>query len=263
MPDVTELTATLAELLIDGAPFEFASAIGSDVFDAVDAFVGKYVAYPSLEARHAVVTWIAHCWLIDVWSHTPRLLVISPEPNSGKTQLLQVIEQLCPHADRTAEPSEAYLRDAITESIEQRGVTPTLLIDEMDIVWGRGRTREAEAMRRLIDDGFGRHGATGRRMGKHRVKFPAYAAVAIGGNMPLMMVPATIRSRSVVIRMQRATNDELPRGRMMSPLRRRLSLCAPCCRAGRHSWLSVLLRSIGQRCPSASTTVTPMCGVRC
>ena len=58
----------------------------------IDAFAARFLALPSEHARHTLVLWCAHSWLMDCWNHTPRLLFISPEAGCGKTRALTVTQ---------------------------------------------------------------------------------------------------------------------------------------------------------------------------
>ena len=73
-----DLQQELEDLLRLNAPYEFEPNIGSIVLDRIDSFYRRYVVYPSDGARWAHVLWTAHCWLMDCWYRTPRLLFISP-----------------------------------------------------------------------------------------------------------------------------------------------------------------------------------------
>ena len=73
-----------------------ASLDGSVLLNDVYAFIGRFIAYPSVHAHVAHLLWIAHTHLMDAWDSTPRLAAISPEPECGKTRVLEVSEVLVP-----------------------------------------------------------------------------------------------------------------------------------------------------------------------
>ena len=50
----------------------------SNILDDVYTFVGRFVAFPSEEARVATTLWIVHTHLMDEWRITPRLAALSP-----------------------------------------------------------------------------------------------------------------------------------------------------------------------------------------
>ena len=62
--------------------------------DAVAATLTRYVAFPSEHARDAVALWIVHTHVAGSFDSTPRLALLSPEPQSGKTRTLEVAELL-------------------------------------------------------------------------------------------------------------------------------------------------------------------------
>ncbi len=67
----------------DGDPFATPVPL-----DDVEAFLSRFVAYPSEHARVAHTLWIAHCWFMSRWESTPRIAFLSPEPASGKSRAL-------------------------------------------------------------------------------------------------------------------------------------------------------------------------------
>lgn len=69
-------------------------ADGAALLDDAERFLGTYVAFPSEHARVAVTLWAVHAHLIDASDNTPRLALLSPEPGSGKTRVLEVLERL-------------------------------------------------------------------------------------------------------------------------------------------------------------------------
>ena len=185
--------------------------LGADIFDLVEAFVSRFVSFPTEYARQAYVLWIAHTWLMELWGTTPRLLLVSPEPGSGKTAALEIMEWLVPHPSLTMNTSPAYFQYLIEESRELDGVLPTLLYDEIDTIYvGRkSRSQNAEDMRNIIDAGYRRSGKNARRIGKTNAVFRVYAAMAMAGHMLPAQVPATIRTRSIIIPMQWAMPGEI------------------------------------------------------
>src|SRR4051812_6943786 len=101
------------------------------LFDEVAAFLREYVAYPSRGALVAVTLWVAHSHLLDACESTPRLAFLSPEPGSGKSRSLEVIELLVPAPMYVLSASTA----AIFRTIQKE--RPTLLMDESDSIWNR------------------------------------------------------------------------------------------------------------------------------
>ena len=69
-----------------------ATTLGEEVLDQIDAFLARFLGYPE-HYRHTQVLWMAHCWAMDYWTRTPRLLFVSPEPNCGKTTALEITQR--------------------------------------------------------------------------------------------------------------------------------------------------------------------------
>jgi hypothetical protein len=175
---------------------------GAALLGDVHAFIGRYVAFPSPSAAAAVTLWAAHAHAPDVFDSTPRLALLSPEPGSGKTRTLEVLDLLTPAPMHALNASVA----AVFRSIE--AARPTLLFDECDAIFTRrGKDDANEDLRALLNAGH-RKGATIPRCTgtQHDVhQFPVYAAVALAG---LGDLPATLMSRSVVVRMRRRAPGE-------------------------------------------------------
>jgi hypothetical protein len=193
---------------------------GVAVLDEIDAFLARYVAFPSDEARWAAALWAAHTHAMDAWSSTPRLNLMSPEKQSGKTRALEVLGLLVWKPLHAVSISAAALYRVI--STDQ----PTLLLDEADTYLGVVVAKQHEDLRGLINAGH-RKGAMvyrGEVAGKkvNVVEFPAYAACALAGIGDL---PDTIVDRSVIIRMRRRASGEHIepfRSRLVEPVANRL-----------------------------------------
>src|SRR5262245_5404862 len=188
---------------------------GARILQAVDSFVGRFIAYPSDHAQTAHVLWIAHSHMMDRWDSTPRLCFLSPEPASGKSRALEISELLVPRPVLAVNVSPAYLFRKVAA---EEGL-PTILFDEVDTVFGP-KAKENEEIRGLLNAGHRRDAVAGRCVvqGKTVVteEIPAYAAVALAG---LGWLPDTIMSRAVIIRMRRRAAEE-----QVEAFRRRIHL---------------------------------------
>jgi hypothetical protein len=169
--------------------------------DGLDFFL-RYVAFPSIEAAWAATLWAAHthfAWRLET---TPRLAVVSPEPQCGKTRLLEICELICSRPYTAVNTSVAAMF-RLVESVK-----PTLLFDEADTYFGP-RVHEHEELRGLINAGHRRGAEAWRCVGDPKRmevrSFPAFCPVALAciGDLP-----ATIFDRAVIIRMRRRRSDE-------------------------------------------------------
>jgi len=65
---------------------------GAELLSAVHAFIRRFVAFPSPVYLDAVTLWAAHAHMVEHFHTTPRLAVLSPEPESGKTRVLEILD---------------------------------------------------------------------------------------------------------------------------------------------------------------------------
>ena len=169
----------------------------SQALDAMDRFMKRFVAFPSDSDRYSVVLWAAHTHLLDCFDSTPRLVLSSPEKQSGKSRCLEVLTLFVPEALHASSISPAAMFRRIAQDPR-----PTLLLDEYDTVWNNRPSEGAEELRALVNGGHRRGASTWRCSGSnHEVReFPIFAAVALAG---IGYLPDTIVDRSVVIKMRR------------------------------------------------------------
>lgn len=188
------------------------SADGAALLDLVEEFIGRFVAFPSEAARVACVLWATHAHVVDAFESTPRLALLSPEPASGKTRTLEILDLLVVRPLHAVNVSPSALFRKVADQKEK----PTVLFDEIDTIFGP-RAKEHEDLRALINAGHRRGAVALRCVGEgsrqKAVEFPAYAAVALAG---LGDLPDTILSRSIAVSMRRRAPSE-----HIQPYRRR------------------------------------------
>ncbi|MFE7559066.1 DUF3631 domain-containing protein [Kitasatospora sp. NPDC057500] len=178
---------------------------GAALLDDIERHHRRFNVFPSEHAYVAVTLWDAHAHLVDCFGTTPRIAFLSPEPQSGKTRALEIIQTLTPNPMVTNDISASALFRSISGD---PGSRPTILFDEVDTVFGP-KAAGNEDLRGLINSGYRRTGGVWRSVREgdtHKVvKFPVYAALALGG---LGDLPDTIMGRSIVIRMRRRAPNE-------------------------------------------------------
>ena len=137
---------------------------GAQLLDGVEAFLARFplgqvhpgvglVAFPSEAAKVAVTLFAAHTHLVLSFDSSPRLALLSPEPGSGKTRMLEILELQVPRPMLVLNASTAVTFRAVDN--EQ----PTLLLDEVDALFGRRTKDDHEDLRGLLNAGH-RKGAT-------------------------------------------------------------------------------------------------------
>lgn len=171
---------------------------GETKLDAAEAFIRRFSALPSPHAYTAVTLWAAHTHFISQLETTGRLACLSPEPGSGKTRVLEILDTICANPLMAVDLSMA----AFFRIVEDR--QPTILLDEVDAIFtGKAKSESSEDLRRVINNGY-RTGAVVQRVGgKNRDEvqdFRIFTPVAMAG---LGNLPDTLMSRSVIIRMNR------------------------------------------------------------
>ena len=174
----------------------------AQMLEAVEAFIRRFVIFQSEAQSIAVSLWVLHTHAVDAAEQSPYLAITSPEMQSAKSRLLEVLELIVPRPWRIEKPSEAVVFRKIDSD------TPTLLLDETDAIFGKGKDADQhEGLRALLNAG-NRRGSTvprcvGAKMALKNFKVFCPKALAGIGNLP-----GTIESRSIPIRMARKHKSE-------------------------------------------------------
>lgn len=175
------------------------------LLDRVDQMVTKYVAFPAEHHSVVVALWVLHTWVVNSFYVTPRLILDSAEPGSGKTRVLELLALLCRAAKLTLSTTTAALYRRIAAAADEGLAPPTVLQDEADAIFGKTSTPQAEDLRALYNAGY-RKGATvdrceGDAKNMKVREFPVHAPVALAGLAGRM--PDTITTRGITIHMRR------------------------------------------------------------
>jgi hypothetical protein len=166
------------------------------LLDEVRTFIKRFCAFPDEHCLAAVTLWAAHAHMVEYFHTTPRLALISPEPASGKTRVLEVLDLIVPA------PMFAFNASAPTVYRKLKQQQVTLLFDEVDTIWGCKGQDDNESLRALLNAGYKQGAVVPRCVGSsHDVEdFPVFCAVALAG---IGELPDTIMTRSVIIKMRR------------------------------------------------------------
>jgi len=172
----------------------------SNTLNDVAGYIGRYVVLTDHQ-RDTTALWVAHTYVIDAFETTPYLAVTSPEKRSGKSRFLDVIQGIVAKPWRELLPSEAVVYRKIEKD------QPTLLLDEVDAIWGP-KAREHEGLRALLNAGYRKQGSHVPRCvgNSFEVKdFSTFCAKALAG---IGELPDTIADRSIPIRMKRKRRSD-------------------------------------------------------
>jgi hypothetical protein len=190
------------------APRPAVRAVPSDparLLHDLHGWLTGYVAFPSRHAAVAVTLWIVHTHLAGCFDSTGRLVLLSPEPECGKSRVLELAALTCAGAEFLNDASAAYLFRRIGG--EDAGPV-TLLLDEADAIWKRKGDENAEAVRSILNAGHRKGASVGRaeNHGAALTRFRVYAPAAIAAKGDPL--PDTIMSRAIVVHMRRRAPDQ-------------------------------------------------------
>lgn len=179
---------------------------GAQVLDFVAAYLDEFASFASPAARDAVALWAAHSHARGqdgrlAWRATPRLLLVSSEPGSGKSRVLELLGRLCPNTfGLDTEPTVAALAHTIGRE------HATVLIDEADVLFGRGARKEG--VRAVLNSGYLRNGTTLKMRGGKADRVAIFGPVALAGLDVIETATGgtleALLSRCIRIRMSRA-----------------------------------------------------------
>lgn len=171
----------------------------AEVLDEVAAFNRRFIYHKDDAVHDVIALWVAHTYSMESWNISPRLYINAPQPGVGKSTQGSIVQHLSLNGEKTASSTSAYIFGTINDN----DGSVTLLLDESDNIWARGRdTSELQA---IVNEGF-QYGATvgrGNADQKAKVggtKYLAYCPVAIIG-IKNSMIPATTLSRCHNIKM--------------------------------------------------------------
>jgi Protein of unknown function (DUF3631) len=180
-----------------------------ELLDAVERFLRNWVVFPLPEQVSVIAAWIVHTWVFEAFDYTPYLFVFSAAKRSGKSRVLEVIEQLAKNPRLTPGASSAALMRSVDESNP-----PTMLLDEVDTIYGsKGAQQpgtEAENTRRFLNAGYRRGAKFLRCVGQgadiNVKELPAFCPKALAGIDRCL--PDTVLDRSLPIELVRQSRAE-------------------------------------------------------
>lgn len=172
---------------------------GAHVLDEVAEWIGPYLAFPSEHCLPVVTLWAAHTHAVGAFYVTPRLVLDSAEPGSGKTRVLEVLNLVCGSPEMVLSPTTA----AIFRMIADKPIS--LLFDEVEPIFNPKNGGNYEDLRALLNAGYKRGNTIPRCVGDAKKmlvqRFKVFSPVALAGLAGNM--PATILTRAVVIHMRK------------------------------------------------------------
>jgi hypothetical protein len=174
----------------------------NDLLALILLLIEEYV-WVTAEERIACALLALHTYVFRQFRHAPRLFVISPIEEGGKTTLLQVIEQLAYEPDRVGGTTAA----AIYHQLED---TPgiTLVIDEADNL----DLFNDPKMRQLFNYGHEVDGAIRRFIGGRSRRYIVGSPLVLGTiSSPTAHVPINHRQDAPITQPAKTVRQVRPR----------------------------------------------------
>jgi hypothetical protein len=119
------------------------------ILTKIENYIERFVVLPHEHQSMVLSTWVIHTWAFDSARTTPYLYVHSPEKQSGKSLLLDVLSTIVQNPMATIDATGPVIFRAI-EQFE-----PTLMFDEVDAVWHGAKN---EGLRGILNGGYKRGG---------------------------------------------------------------------------------------------------------
>jgi Protein of unknown function (DUF3631)/Domain of unknown function (DUF3854) len=177
---------------------------GSAPLDDAARLIRRFVTAHK-HVSHVCAVWVMHAYAVEEFWTTPRLIVESPEPECGKSMLLDTMGFLLvdPVTDVSITPA-ALARTLLNRS-------PAFLLDECDKTIGRNDAAQSESLSLLLavaNAGYRRGKTLTRCIGKEHepVQLPTFAPIVFAGlNSKLDWA---FRTRGISLWMDRAEPRE-------------------------------------------------------
>lgn len=177
---------------------------GHEVLDDVATFIRRFNVFPNEHCVPTLALWYAASHAADRFYVTPRLILDSAEPGSGKTRVLEVAQYLVKAPEMTISATTAALFRMVSDG------PITILFDEVDAIFNPKAGGNFEDLRGMLNAGYKRSATVARCVGDAKAmkvqRFPVYAPAALAGIAGHM--PATITTRAITIHMRKRAPDE-------------------------------------------------------
>lgn len=179
---------------LDGFP----ETVSETVLDDVREWLGRYLSPASSDDLDVLALWAAHTHVARESYTSPRILVTSPMPGSGKTTVLEHLERLVPYAVTMASVSSSALIPRIIAARET-----VLLIDEAEKALSPNRPGIEDVLG-VLNSGYKVGGARpvlvpSKEEGWVAQSLPTFAPVAMAGNAPDL--PEDTMQRTITVTM--------------------------------------------------------------
>jgi hypothetical protein len=167
------------------------------IADEVRDFIKDYVSLPSESYLDILTLFVLHTHAFDAARTTPYIYITSQGPGSGKTRVMEVMQEIC----RKSSFNSAMTTATLFTMIDSR--KPTLFWDEVDTIYSGSKNEE---LRGVLNSGYKHNGSVPRvdkssedGIRDYSTFCPKVLAGIDNGN-----VPDTVLDRSIKITLERA-----------------------------------------------------------
>ncbi len=159
----------------------------------------RFITFPTIHHAKVLALWTLHTYVIDrdLFQFTPYLWIYSPERESGKSKVQELLALVVKNPWRIVTPSEAAIYRTLNKTQK------CLLWDEIDTVFNE-KGAATEGLRALLNAGFEK-GAEVTRCNAtsfEPANFKVFSPKCLAG-IGLENVPDTVRGRSIPFPMKR------------------------------------------------------------
>lgn len=187
---------------LDGSP----GTPPKTVLDTVREHLGRYLSPASEDDLDVLALWAAHTHVARESYTSPRILVTSPMPGSGKTTVLEHLERLVPHAVTMSSVSSSALIPRLIAAQDS-----VLLIDEAEKALSPNKPG-IEDILGVLNSGYKVGGSRpvlvpSKEDGWVAQPLPTFAPVAMAGNAPDL--PEDTMQRTITVTMFPAAEDQV------------------------------------------------------
>lgn len=171
----------------------------TNLVDRIAGFIERFVFIKDPQVYRLLALWVIQTHCYKDFEYTGYIFAHSPEPESGKSRLLEVLDLLVANSSGLLyKPTDAILFRTADGA--------TQLLDEVD-TWTNG-----DFLRGILNAGFHRGGVVQRneqqRSGKWKpISFPVYGPRAMAG-IGLNILHGTTKDRTFLIAMVKQTQAE-------------------------------------------------------
>ena len=164
-----------------------------NVLEKVKEYITRFVSFPYEREADVISLWVLHTWAFHTAKTTPYIYVYSPEKQSGKSRLIEVLASLVRNPMQAIDMTGPVLFRAIDQ------IAPTVLLDEVDVIWSGAKN---EGLRGIINGGYKLGGHVWRLAQSEPVQFNTFCPKLLAG-IHNGYLPDTIIDRCIPMLMRR------------------------------------------------------------